>query len=52
MMDEENKMGCGLFGNSFDGGAQAASLARSSHGSSLSGYVERETASNSPQTLE
>jgi len=37
---------------SLTGGAQAASLMRASHGSSLGGYVERDNGSSAPQTLE
>jgi len=39
--EEENKIGSGLY-PSFDSGAQAASVMRTSH-SSLGGYVERDT---------
>ena len=65
MMEADEGIGSGLFGASssasnsgnsgFEGGAQGAassSMMRSSHGSSLGGYVERDLKSTEPQTTE
>lgn len=51
MDDDSGEIGSGLFGQSSSSGA-AASMIRTSQSSSLSGYVDRETANSTPQTIE